>query len=153
MKIPYFKQTTNYSCAAAVFKMILASRGIKQSERALSKVICSANPRGTYTKELVKLARKFNLECKEKSDSSISELKKLQKTHNIIILLFETPRMKTRTADDHYLILKSVAKDSIFFLDPYSGNRKMSIEKFKQVWHSDYRFEKKDRWFLAIKFA
>lgn len=147
-KIQYFKQQTNYSCGAAVVRSILASLNVKKSEKEISRLLFTNKQRGTYTKNLINLIKELKLKYKTKSNSSISELKKFLNQDYLIILLYYLEKDKT----DHYAIIKNISKDKIYLLDPYLGpDTSYKITEFNKIWHSDKRFEHKNKWFLAIK--
>ena len=148
VKIPYFKQKKWYTCGAACARMILASAGIKKSEQVLSKQLKINNIDGTLTKNLILLFKKYNFKTISKQNSSISELKNLLKNNYFIILLFFIEKENI----DHFTIVRKITKTRIFLLDSHLGkNKKFKISQFNKIWHSDSRFEKKKKWFLALK--
>lgn len=128
-------------------RMVLSSRNIKISEKKLTKLLCTNKNRGAYTENLIKFIKKLNLIFKEKKNSSIKQIRLLNKQKYLIILLYYIEKDRT----DHYAILKNIKKDRIYLLDPYFGkNKSYSTNEFIKIWHSDHRFEKKDKWLLAI---
>jgi ABC-type bacteriocin/lantibiotic exporter with double-glycine peptidase domain len=148
LKLPYFKQKTDYTCGPACVRMILANFKIKKPEHILSKELKTSKKRGTLTKELISLFKKYNFQAISHKNSSLGEIKNLLSQNYLIILLHYIPSEKL----DHYSIAKKITNTHIFLLDPYLGkNHSYKLKEYSKIWHSDPRFEKKKKWFLAVK--
>lgn len=127
--------------------MVLSSFKINKTEKSIAKSLKTNKIRGTYQNSLVDFFKRRKFKIVSKSNSSLSDLRKLVKTH-IILVSYYIPKEKV----DHYVIINKINSKSIYFLDPFYGqNHKFSISGFKKVWKSDSRYENNKKWFLAIK--
>jgi len=147
MKIPYFKQQTKYTCDPACIRMILSSFGIKKPENLIAKSLKTNKIRGTYQKNFADFFKRRKFKLISKSNSSISELRRLIRSHTILVSYYIQ-----KEKVDHYSIIKNIDSKFIYFLDPFYGeNHKYKISHFKKIWKSNPRYENNKRWFLAIK--
>ena len=129
-------------------RMILASKGIKKSEKQLVKLLCTNKIRGTWHKNFSVAAKKLRLTYKVESNSSILEIKKFMKINYTVIVCYYIPWEKT----DHYSVVKKIDKEHIYFYDPWFGeNHKYKISHFLRVWKSYSRYENEKRWLFAVK--
>lgn len=148
MTIPYFKQETNFTCSAACMKMILASLGIKKSEKSLAKLIKTTRLHGALHKNFPIIPEKYKLNYIVKRNSSFEELKRLQKEGYRIILSYYA----FKGTIPHSAILKDINSKFIYLIDPWFGpEHKYPLKRFKKLWISDKKFEKEKRWLMAIK--
>ena len=150
MQIRFHRQETDYTCGAAAMRMALEACGIRKSEKELARLLGTNKVRGTWHRKLPELAEKLRLDYIVKKNSSLAELKKAQKNGYVVIICYFYPPEKV----DHYSVLKNIGSKSIYFWDPWFGPKhKYGIRYFLKVWHSDPRFERKKRWFFAVRKA
>ena len=55
VQIPYYEQETNYTCGPACMRMVLASLGIKKSEKDIQQFLENLN----YSKGQIAFVKKF----------------------------------------------------------------------------------------------
>lgn len=143
MKIPYYKQETEYTCGATCLRMILAGIGIKKSEKQIAKILKTNKRIGTWHKYLPRIAEKYKFSYLVKRDSTISELKKYSKNGWKAVVCFHHP-----ISGPHYAVIKKINWHSIYLLDPGFGpNERYIIPRFKRRWHD----REENNWFMAIK--
>jgi ABC-type bacteriocin/lantibiotic exporter with double-glycine peptidase domain len=148
MKFPYYKQETNYTCGACAIRMALEGFGIKKSEKQISKLLGTNKIRGTWPRELPKLAEKFKLNYFVGRNSKIEDLEYYLKNNFIIIVAYWYPLEKV----DHYSVVKKIDEKFIYFWDPWFGEEhKYTLTYFKKIWKSDKKFDNEKSWFIAIK--
>lgn len=148
MAFKYHEQETEFTCGPAVMRMILSNYGIDKREKEIAKILRTNKVRGTYLKELPRLAEKYRLSYVVKRNSDINDLRVLDKLKFIIIVCFFD--MKTR--EGHFAVMKEITKNSISFWDPYWGpHRKFSIAYFNRIWWLGPSDEPDRRWLFAIK--
>lgn len=146
MKILYYKQEKLYTCGAAAMRIVLNSLGFDFKEEEIEKMLGTNDERGTWTKDFAELANKLNLQFISRSNSSIKELKSLIEDYLIIISFY------TEDNYDHYTVIRRIDGQFIYFSDPWYGSDfKMNLAEFEERWKCDPRFEKIERWFLAVK--
>jgi ABC-type bacteriocin/lantibiotic exporter with double-glycine peptidase domain len=147
MKIPYHKQQRFNTCGPAAMRMVLEHFGIKKSEQELVKVLKTNIFQGTLHKNLVKAAWLYDLRYYSFGNAAIKDLKDFQDKGYAIIVAYRPP-------EDfyHYAVLKEIDDKYIHLYDPWYGPlTKYALEDFIQRWKSNPLFEKKKRWFIAMK--
>lgn len=145
---PYYKQQKHNTCGAACMRMALEYFGIKKSEKDLAEILGTNWHRGTWHKDLVKCAEKFNLAFVEKKNATLKDLKEFQSQGFILIICyFCLPEQW-----DHYSVLKKISPGRIYFYDPWFGpNHSYSAQHFRKIWKSHPKFENFKSWLLALK--
>ncbi|MBN2459478.1 C39 family peptidase [Candidatus Woesearchaeota archaeon] len=147
MKVPYHRQQKFNTCGPAVVKMVLGALGIEKSEKELAKELKTNILHGTLHKNLIKAAWQYDLKYVCFGNATIDDLKDFQKKGYIIIVCYRPP-------EDfyHYAVLKGIDDTHIHLYDPYYGPlTKWKLELFLERWRSNPVFEKKKRWFIAMK--
>ncbi len=143
MKIPYFKQQTEYTCGPACVRMILASYGVNRSEKVLAKMMKTNKMIGTDSKNMVDLFEKYGFDYIVRRHGRISLLRRYYKRGWKVIVCFQYEGVS------HYSVIKKINWHSVYFLNPYQDRQeeRFLITKFKRHW--------KDRhgnpWFIAVK--
>ena len=142
MKTPYYKQQTNYTCGATCMKMVLASFGIRKSEKQIANLLKTNKVKGTWHKYLPELSEKYKFDYIVERNGKISDLRKYSKQGWKIIVCFLYRKIP------HYSVLKKINWHSIYLLNPCSSpNERYFIPRFKKLWKDD----EEKRWFVAIK--
>lgn len=72
-KPPLFPQETDFSCAVACLRMMLAAFGIARTEAEL-RALCDCDWEGTHAFELVEAARQLGLQNTGKYNLTFAEL-------------------------------------------------------------------------------
>jgi predicted double-glycine peptidase len=130
---PYHKQHKFNTCGPAAMRIVLEALGIKKSEHELVEILKTNIFRGTLHKNFVK--------------ATIKDLKEFKEKGYQIIVSYRPP-------EDfyHYAVLKSIDGKYIYLYDPWYGPMtKYELKDFVQRWKSNPLFEKKKRWFIAMK--
>lgn len=73
-KPPLYLQETDYSCAPACLRMVLAAAGIEKSEEEL-RVASNCDIDGTLPSEIVKTAKSFGFEESQRGPIDFNQLK------------------------------------------------------------------------------
>ncbi len=138
----YFKQSADWTCGPACMHMVLASFGIRKSEKALARLMHSNKRIGTKNYEFPALCEKLKLSYVVRRNGSIGEIKEFLPWCKVIVCYW-LPDEKT----GHYAVVKKIGK-RIHLIDPWLGsNHSLSIAYFSKHWYG-----KEDRrWFIAIK--
>ena len=147
MHLPYFKQETSYTCGAAALRMVLASIGIKKTEKQVAKILGTNKRNGTLHDDFFKVAEHLKLKYIVERRSSVKDLKKLQEKNYRIIVNYLLPVSKV----GHYAVVREVHSKYIRLLDPLIGpDQVYPMSYFIKNWKSG--FEKDySRWFFAVK--
>ncbi len=141
IKIPYYRQETDYFCGPACLKMVFEFSGKKISQKKLAELLKTNKKRGTLRRDMAKTARRFGLDVKIFSGKSIADVKKFLSAGKIIIAIFVEPSAE----EDHYSIITDVKGKNVFLNDPWAG------KSFK-IKQKDFiaRWSKWNRWFMVI---
>jgi len=125
-------------------RMVLASFGIKKSEKQLAKQLETNKIKGTWHKYLPELSEKYKFDYIVKRNGKISDLRAYSKKGWKIIICFIYKN------EPHYSVVKKINWHSIYLLNPYSSpNERYFIPHFKRHWKDS----EDKRWFVAIKKA
>src|SRR3989344_8365297 len=91
MKIPFYKQRTDWTCGPTAIRMVLASLKIKKTETELSKLLGTTKKLGTKNKNFAKILSQLRLNYKIVEEASIINLKSLLKKQYRTILNYTIP--------------------------------------------------------------
>ena len=148
MKIPYYKQETDWYCGPAVMQMVLASQKIKLSQKELAKKLKTTRRSGTDNEQIISLLKekKFKYTLSRSSDPSAS-LKKLKnhlarKEIGVVTYWHDVDNY------GHFAIVRKIGQKEIELQDPDREMYIIPIKKFLEIWHDS---EGNKGWFLAIK--
>ena len=148
VSINYYNQETSWTCGSASMRMVLDVCGIKKSEKQVVKLLGTNKIRGTWARFYPQLAEKYKLNYIVKRNSNLEELKKIIKEGYVVLTAYYVPKEKV----DHYVVVKNIDKNYIFFLDPFYGpEHKYNLSYFQKVWKTDPRFDNERCWFIGFK--
>lgn len=129
----------------ACVRMVLASLGIKKSEKQVANLLETNKRKGIWHKKIPELAEKYKLDYVVERNGKFSDLRKYQKRGWGIIVCY----LYNKTA--HYSVVKKINWHSIYLLNPANKkNQRYLTPRFKRRWRDS---EKEKRWFVAIKKA
>lgn len=123
-----FKQETDHTCACAVAKMLLHSKGIELSEMEIEKLMGTETIKGTSPEQLIEFLIKQGFNPVLKTDSTIDELKE---SEGIILLLF-----KLHGVFPHVAIIESFSEKGVRLIDPATGFTFLSFHKLLKHWEA-----------------
>ncbi|HLC84931.1 MAG TPA: C39 family peptidase [Candidatus Nanoarchaeia archaeon] len=144
--IPYFRQQKQYTCGPATMRMVLASCGVKKSEKEVVKFMSTSDKKGTFNAAFPRAAERFRLNYVVQRDASIRDVKwALEEGYRIIIAYFLDEEQLA-----HYAVLTKIDKQGVHLLDPLYPKRKcLPMTYFVNRWHG---FVDPDRhWFFGVK--
>jgi len=148
MKIPYFRQNTEYTCGPAAMRMALGALGIVKSERQLSLLLHTNSMVGTRRKAFPLLAERLLLDYVVERESSIEDIKEAIASGFIVIVNY----FYTVEQVPHFAVVKRIDSNRIYLLDPEAGpGHSYPLAEFISNWHSGPSREKGKRWFFGIR--
>lgn len=127
--IKLFKQETEHTCACAVAKMLLYSKGIDLSEMEIEKLMGTDFIEGTSPQQFIDFMIKHGFDAILKKDSTIDELKE---SEGIKLLLF-----KLHGIFPHIAIIDSFSKNGMNLLDSATGLTHLKFKKLLPIWEAD----------------
>ncbi|MGH9840175.1 MAG: cysteine peptidase family C39 domain-containing protein [Blastocatellia bacterium] len=129
---PYLPQETDFSCAVACLRMVLASFGVMKSEEELRELSdCSIF--GTAAVELVRAARSLGFHNSRKHTLSLTDLGDFTE-QGCFPIVYVVLSANSPKPDVHALVVISVAGDSITVLDPKRGTLHLQVQEFCELW-------------------
>ncbi len=140
----YFKQSKDWSCGPACVRMVLASLGIKKSEKEIARLMHANKLVGTRFREFPALFEKLKLSYVVRRNGSVEEIKEFFPWCKVIVAYW-VPGEET----DHYAVVRKIDKRKIYLLDPWFGPKhSLSLSYFKKRW---FGVGNTKRWFIAVR--
>ncbi len=142
--IPYFKQSTDYTCGPASLRMVFAFFNKNENEKNISIVAKTEKLYGTCRIHIVQTARDFGFRVHTDSRSSISKIEKfLVKDFPVIV------RYHDQEEDEaHYAVVYGRKNGYLYLRDPWFGpNFRISEKEFLTRWRS--KKDPKSHWMMV----
>lgn len=145
IKMPYFKQDTEYSCGPATLQMIFAFYGKKISEELLVERLQTTMSAGTEHQSLINVAEGEGFFVYVNNNSSLEEIRNLLLKNVPVIVRYIEPSHD----EGHYSVVVAVKEDSIILNDPWNGEGFiMNNCDFLTRWRSEDSHN--DCWIMAL---
>ena len=127
MTPPYYPQETDFSCAVACLRMVLAAYGVRKNEAELRE-LCDCTIFGTSALELIRAARGLGFTASRKYTLTLEDLRDFtaQGYFPIIYGVIAT--------DVHSLVVTAVSEHDVEALDPRIGERRIPLGEFSEWW-------------------
>lgn len=132
-KPPLYRQETEYSCAPACLRMVLAVRGIHKTEQEL-RDLCDSTTLGTYSLGLIEAARKLGFLNSRKYNLTLAELKEQLERGLFPIVYIRTRLTPDSLPQEHAVVVIEVATSHVRLLDPVREEIMESLENFSTQW-------------------
>lgn len=141
-KLPYFRQSTEYTCGPAVLRSVFAYYGKEYSEEEIAKSAGTRESIGTPRKGMIAAAQKVGLQAEAKSGASWEDLQIFIQKGTPVIVRFVEPE-----DDEHYALVTKVTDMNITLSDPYHGpETAYSRTDFLRMWNA----KNANRWILIV---
>lgn len=137
-KPPLYLQETDYSCAPACLRMVLAAAGIEKSEEEL-RAVTNCDSEGTWPHEIVKAAKSFGFEESRKYNLDFSELMAALAEGAYIIAYIKTRLGALGYSQKHAVVVSEIKSGKVFVLDPARGEIEIPGADFQQEWNATRR--------------
>lgn len=131
LKIPFYKQDTEYTCGPVSLQMAFSFLGKFKSERALAGE-AKTNKNGTTHQGMIETALKEKFFCYVNEGSSVEEIKHFIRLGFPVIVDYIEPSGN----DGHYAVVSGYHHGNIVLNDPWNGKDfKLSEKEFLVRWH------------------
>jgi ABC-type bacteriocin/lantibiotic exporter with double-glycine peptidase domain len=127
MTPPYYPQETDFSCAVACLRMVLAAYGVHKTEEEL-RVLCDCTIFGTSALELIQAARTLGFTATRKYSLTLEDLRDFT-TEGYFPIVYGVMR-----GDVHSLVITNVAAQAVAVLDPQLGTYQIPLVAFSEFW-------------------
>ncbi len=148
IKVPQYRQRTNYDCGPTSLKMVLAHYGKIISVKKLRNLCKTSPENGTGPTGLKKAARRLGFSVWDKNNASIKDLKKYTLLHPVIVHY-------VAWGGGHYSVVIGVSKDRVLIADPSKHGiiRTVNKSRFLKYWVDENINDKPPhrRWLLVVK--
>ena len=145
LRLPFFKQHTDYSCGPASLEMVLAFFGDKESENFLIKTAHTDKNFGTKHEWMIKTGKSEGFYCHSNSNSSIHEIEHFLLIGLPVIVDYTEPSENI----GHYSVITGFKGNEIIMNDPWNGrNFSISKSEFMSRWHDN--ITKSQKWIMVI---
>ncbi len=132
LKVPYFKQDTDYTCGPTALQMVLAFYGIRISEEKLAKLLETNEDVGTRHKAMIDFAREEGCHVYVNTCSTLEEIKKFLEEEKPVIVHFIEPDGNV----GHYSVVVYMDDENIVLHDPWNGEGfQMVLRDFENRWY------------------
>jgi len=124
--------------------MVLASRGIRDTQRAIAAKARTTRKSGTSTKGLVAAVRSYGLTVKSRENMNIGDIKRALAKGSIVVVCYTEMQLNW----GHYAIIIGFRGDSIRLIDPAERLGTIvdiDVKEFVRRWR-DPLFTKSNRW-------
>lgn len=131
LPVPYFKQLTDYTCAVACARMLLAFHGISTSRESLIHDIRPLADFGTSRKKLVSGLRRNGLRCSIRTGTTDDLRAALHQSGPVLVNCRQIGQ-----AIGHYAVAVEIDDERIALNDPWYGEGfTLTIEEFRRLWY------------------
>ena len=145
LKVPFFRQDTDYTCGPTALQMVLKFMGDFESEKFLTKETQTSKNFGTSHEHMMEAARKEGFHSYDNHNSSIPEIKEFIKKGLPVIVNF----IDQESGEGHYAVVCGFEKGKIILNDPLGvKNLKMGEQEFISNWHNAKNTSA--RWMMVI---
>jgi predicted double-glycine peptidase len=146
LKVPYYKQDTDFSCGPAVLHMVTVFFGKPRSSRTIQRMVNMDPEHGTSNDDLVGAAGEMDFTVESKNGATMDDLTQYLESGLPVIVNFIEPE----SDEGHYSLVIGLEGDNIIFNDPLLGaGYRMDIKEFESRWRSG--FEDRARWLMVMK--
>lgn len=151
MKIPFYKQDTEYTCGPASLQMVLSFLGDFKSEFELARRAKTSKETGTSHGGMIETAKREGFFVYVNSDSSAEEIKYFLGLGHPVIVDFLEPSSNI----GHYGVATAIKKGGLFFReticlnDPWNGGDfKILLNEFEKRWRDP--LTKSKCWLMVV---
>ena len=145
MKLPYFKQETDYYCGPASLQMILDYFGKHISQKTLARRLKTNVEDGTDHFDLIRVATENNLYCYVNQNSFLQEIFHFLSRDLPVVIDFMEPDGN----EAHYAVVIGHDHETLIVNDPWNGEKfRLRREWFEKHWY-DYENNAK-RWIMVL---
>ena len=130
---PYYRQETDYSCAAACLRMVLEQLGVVKTEAEL-RTLSDTTTRGTEALQIVNAARQLGFSQTSKNNLIYEELRLLVNQGDFPIVYLRIRFDASAQIQQHAVILLVADDEKVIVLDPVFGEVTYTVEKFNGMW-------------------
>lgn len=143
--IPFFRQSTNYTCGPACLQMLFAMHGLEHSEDELT-MSAGTTINGTPKRAMATLARKAGFRTKMHNRALWGDILDALKAGTPVLVNYLEPD----TDESHYALIVGYKNGHVLLHDPWNGEYfQMRRAPFLGRWLG-HRVRAKDRGWMMV---
>lgn len=144
--IPFFRQSTNYTCGPACLQMLFAMHGLEHTEDELTMSAGTTIETGTAKKSMATIARKAGFKTRTHNRATWGDIINALKAGTPALVNYVEPD----TDDSHYALVVGYKDGNVLLHDPWNGEYfQMKRAQFLKRWLG-HRVRAKDRGWMMI---
>ncbi|MDD5026358.1 MAG: peptidase C39 family protein [Candidatus Peribacteraceae bacterium] len=131
LRVPYFRQHTDYTCGPACVRMVLALHGKRVKERTLARSLKTNARHGTNYSAITALGRRIGFRFLTSSRATWRSVLTQIRHERPVLVCFIEP-----TSDEsHYALVTGYQREKVLLHDPWNGKYfRMPLKDFKRRW-------------------
>lgn len=131
LRVPYFRQTKDYTCGPACVRMLMALHGKRFSEKHLTRSLKTNQDTGTRKKEIVRFAKRRGLACHVKTRATWRDVSRKIRRRMPVMVSYTEPSDN----EGHYALVTGKRNHTVLLHDPWNGKHfQISLRAFKRRW-------------------
>lgn len=145
LRVPFFKQDTDYTCGPASLQMVLAFFGDRLSERDLGLRLQTEPEKGTRHGPLISVAQEEGFQCYVNANSSLDEIRHFLRRGLPVIIDYSD----SDPFDGHYSVVVAYNHPYVVLNDPWNGRHyKLHHRHFSAQWKD--QITSSERWMMVL---
>ena len=138
LRLPFFRQKTEYTCGPATLEMVFKFFGLKLKEKSIARIAKTNEKDGTNHSGLINTARKEGFYCFVHEYAHLSDIQRFLEEGLPVIVHYTEPESEI----GHYAVVVGLSKWEVILNDPWDGRgfrigKKEFVERWTKV-STDY---------------
>jgi predicted double-glycine peptidase len=136
ISVPYFEQSTDYSCGPAAVRMLLRFFGMERSEEELMVHLETNEDVGTSHETILEFLNREGLNCIATANATYEDLLHVLREGIPALVRYCEPDTDT----DHYALVVAAHDGGVTLHDPWPGNgahMMLEREEFLRRWQNE----------------
>lgn len=147
MKVPFFKQENDWFCGPAVAQSVLATFGVRLTQKEIAKELGTSPFGGTDRADMGRPLRRHGLTAKSYTLGKLSDIRHFLSQGWVVVVNYIEPDEDIC----HFAVVTRVTDKNVYLVDPWNGpDFSMAAEEFVKRWYGCAP-KSRERWFLAAR--
>lgn len=131
LRIPFFRQKTEYTCGPATLEMVFRFFGLKLKEKSIARIARTSKKEGTNHSGLIEAVRKEGFYCFVHEYAHLSDIQRFLEEGLPVIVHYTEPGSEI----GHYAVVVGLTGKEVVMNDPWDGRGfRLKKEKFVERW-------------------
>ncbi|MFH0770449.1 MAG: peptidase C39 family protein [Candidatus Peregrinibacteria bacterium] len=131
LRVPYFRQTKDYTCGPACVRMLMALHGKRLSEKHIARSVKTNRHTGTRKKEIVRFAKRRGFACSVNTRATWRDVSREIQRRMPVMVTYNEPS----SDEGHYALVTGKRGRAVLLHDPWNGKHfRIPLPSFKRRW-------------------